>query len=93
MAVKIDFSKIQMYTDITRQNAVIVNARKQTANDLYTKGQGIAFHALALKIYNGEGEQEFNDEEVTLIKNYAEQMCTPQFIDAINELCNNTKTE
>lgn len=84
--VTINFSAITVYTDITKSVPVVRNLRVQVANDLYTHGQGIAFHALALKIYNGEGEQEFSDEEYNLLMNYANQMCTPVMIDAIKSL-------
>lgn len=83
--VKINFSSIKLYKDLSKANCVISNIRKDVANDLYTHGQGIAFHALALKIYNGQGEQEFNDEEYNIIMRYAEQMCTPSVIDALRE--------
>lgn len=85
--VKINFSSVKLYTDIEKTQVVKSNIRKEVANDLYTKGQGIAFHALALKIYNGEGEQEFTDEEYDIIMSYANQMCTPMVIDALQE-CN-----
>lgn len=82
----INFSAITIYTDIAKTNAVVQDIRKQVANDLYTHGQGIAFHALALKIYNGEGEQEFSDEEYNLLMDYVNQMCTPMIIDALQQL-------
>lgn len=81
--IKIDFSSIKLYKDLSKANCVISNIRKDVANDLYTHGQGIAFHALALKIYNGQCEQEFTDEEYNIIMSYANQMCTPQVIDAL----------
>lgn len=83
---KIDFSNLAVYTDITKKNAVVRDVRERIANDLYAHGQGIAFHALALKIYNGTGEQEFDDKEYSLLLDYAHQMCTPVMIDAIKSL-------
>ena len=83
--VKINFDNIKLYTDITKTKSVNSNIRTSVANDLYTHGQGIVFHALALKIYNGQGEQEFSDEEYGIIMDYANQMCTPIVIDALSE--------
>lgn len=80
---KIDFSNLKIYSDITKKKVIIKNVREHIANDLYTHGQGIAFHALALKIYNGTGEQEFDDKEYALLMDYSNQMCTPVMIDAI----------
>lgn len=91
--VKINFSSVKLYTDIERKNEVVSDIRKSVANDLYTHGQGIAFHALALKIYNGEDEQEFTDEEYNLIMSYANQMCTPMVIDAIKNVTNNDNSK
>ena len=34
----------------------MVDKQEEVANDLYEKGQGIDFHALALKIYNAQGD-------------------------------------
>lgn len=46
---------------------------------------GIEAHALAFKIFNSNGEIEYNDEECNMIKEYA-SLCSPAFIDAINKL-------
>lgn len=77
----IDFEKIEVYTDLEKNNKVTANVRKDFANIVYQNGQGIAFHALALKIWNGE--TEYTDEEYELILKVAESFYTPCFIDAI----------
>lgn len=82
--VKIDFEHFK-----TRTLAGVETEKDiklTVAEDLYQKGQGIAFHALALKIFNSHGETEYTDEEYGLIMAYAKQMCTPMFIDAFEEL-------
>lgn len=66
-----------------------MNKQEEVANDLYEKGQGIGFHALALKIYNANGEIELDDKEYELLMAYANQMCTPAVIDALQSLNNN----
>lgn len=81
--VKIDFERLTVSKNIAGTVKEDVNIREQVANDLYEKGQGIAFHALALKIYNSHGETEYTDEEYNLIMTYANQMCTPMLIDAL----------
>ncbi len=62
-----------------------MNVKKDFANAIYQRGFGIEAHALALKIYNSEGEAEFNEKEIALIKQYAD-LCQPAFIDAINKI-------
>lgn len=89
MAVKINFKKITVYKDIAKTKVAVVDKQEEVANDLYEKGQGIGFHALALKIYNAQGEIELDDKEYALLMAYANQMCTPAVIDALQSLENN----
>ena len=56
--MKIDFSKVKVYTDLGRETGVIQDLRKDFANLIYTEGRGIAAHALALKIYNGDKDNK-----------------------------------
>ena len=82
--VKINFEDIGIYTDIERKTMVRLDMKKKIANDLYNHGQGIAFHALALKIYNSQGEIELSEEEYNLLMDYVRQMgSTPAAIDAL----------
>ena len=80
--IKINFEDIGIYTDIERKTMVRLDMKKKIANDLYNRGQGIAFHALALKIYNSQGEIELSEEEYNLLMDYTRQMGTPAAIDA-----------
>lgn len=81
--IKINFEDITVFADIERKTALRKNLKQEVANSLYQYGQGIAFHALALKIYNSKGELELDDEEYELLMAYARQMCTPAIIDAL----------
>lgn len=89
MAVKINFKEIKIYKDIAKTKVAVVDIQEDVANDLYEKGQGIGFHALALKIYNADGEIELDDKEYGLLMAYANQMCTPAIIDTLQSLGNN----
>lgn len=82
--VKIDFEHFKTRTLAGMEKEE--NIKLTVAEDLYEKGQGIAFHALALKIYNSNGEIEYTDDEFGLIMAYAKQMCTPMVIDALEAL-------
>lgn len=91
---KINFQQFKMYASITRKNVQIIDVREQFADMIYTHVNGIKAHALALKIYNNEGETEYSEEEVRLICAIAGQWCVPGFIDGLNEqVDNNLKTE
>ena len=81
--IKINFEDVGIYTDIEHKTMVRLDMKKKIANDLYNHGQGIAFHALALKIYNSHGEIELSEEEYNLLMDYVRQMGTPAAIDAL----------
>lgn len=81
--VKINFESLRVFKDIEHKVAEVINIKMSVANTLYEHGQGIAFHALAMKIYNSKGWTELTDEEYDLIMAYANQMCKPCIIDAL----------
>lgn len=81
--VKIDFENVSFWAGIDRTVQVVKDVKKDLADSMYMNGTGIAFHALALKIYNSKGETEYSDEEYSLIMTFAKQMGTPAVIDAL----------
>lgn len=81
--VRIDFARMPIWADIEHKVQVVKDIKRELADSMYRSGTGIAFHALALKIYNSDGEIELDDEEYRLLTSYAEQMCTPAIIDAL----------
>lgn len=83
--MKIDFSNVKLYLDIEKKNFTVRNIRKDFANMLYSQGFGIEVHALAFKIFNGDADTDYNDSEVSIIKESL-NMCTPMVIDAINDI-------
>lgn len=83
--VRIDFSNLKVFKNLARTKEQFVDIKEQVSNDLYQNGQGIAFHSLALKIYNTNGVVELEDKEYDMLMVYAEQMCTPSIIDAFKE--------
>ena len=89
--VKIDFEhfKTRTLAGVEKEE----NIKLTVAEDLYEKGQGIAFHALALKIFNSHGETEYTDDEYGLIMAYAKQLGTPMVIDALEALKANKEKE
>lgn len=90
---KINFERLEVFLDIAKTQRVEQNVKSELADIMYKMGKGIAFHALAIKIYNSSGETEYTDEECDLIREVS-QSCAPFFIDAINNALNyenNTK--
>lgn len=82
--VKINLEKLEIFTDIAHTTCVVRDLKKKIAEDMYSHGTGIVFHALALKIYNSQGETEFSNEEYNVLMDYARQALTPATIDALD---------
>lgn len=82
---RINFKEIEIFTDISKSKTFTGDGREEFANLLYTGCNGIAAHALALKIYQSEGAVEITVAEETIIMSVAEQRCTPAFIDGIRK--------
>lgn len=91
--MKLNFQQFSVPTGISRKTRQTGDARESFANMLYLNVNGIRAHALAMKIYNSEGEENYSPEEVQLIKEVAEKLCAPNFIDGLMEQLNNQKNE
>lgn len=90
---KINFEKLDIFTDIQKTNKVEQDVKSELANFIYKNAAGIEMHALAMKIYNSEGETEYNEKECELIRTISQSLA-PFFIDAIENVLkdeNNTK--
>ena len=91
---RIDFQHFNVYTSVSRKVARPMDVRETFADMIYNNVNGIKAHALALKIYESEGEADYTDDEVKLVRVVAERLCVPGFIDGLNEqLDNNPNNE
>lgn len=86
---RIDFQHFNVYTSVSRKEARPVDVRETFADMIYKNVNGIKAHALALKIYESEGETGYSDDEVKLVRIVAERLCVPGFIDGLDEQLNN----
>lgn len=82
--MKINFKKLKVFPNIERGNSIVIDVHRNFADMIYQRGTGIAAHSLAMKIYNSDGDADYSDEEVEQIKDYAQKLGTPMFIDAID---------
>lgn len=82
--MKLNFKQFILFQGIDKKNALLTDVSKAIADGLYNTMQGIASHALALKIYNAAGEEEYSDEEIEMLRNFSKQ-CTPAFMDSFEE--------
>lgn len=76
---------------LDKKQCQVVNARKQIANLIYSQGAGLglAGQALAVKMWNGNGDTEYTDDDVKIIKELVERTTAPCFIDAMNTAISN----
>jgi hypothetical protein len=79
--MKINFDSVKVFTDIAKTEFVTQNMRHDFANFIYTQGNGIAAHALAFKIFNGNADTEYDQNEVAIMRKFVDN-CTPCVIDA-----------
>lgn len=82
---KIDFSKLPCYTDIRKQETKEVDIKFDFSNAIYMRGQGIDMGALAMKIYNAQGEEEYDEKECNIILAFAKTL-SPILFDSLKDL-------
>lgn len=90
--MKINFEKVEVFTNLAKTKAAVIDIKEGFADAIYTQGQGIACHALALKIYNSKGEEEYDDKEVQLI-GVCSELCCPAVMDGIKSMIEKGKQE
>lgn len=83
---KIDFSKVQIFTGVSHKASVVQDIREPFADAMYQRCIGLPAHALAMKIYNSKGEEEYNEQECEIIRQCAENFWSPSIIDAVLNL-------
>lgn len=84
---KINFEKLPCWVDIRKQGKIELDVKYDFANSMYMRGQGIEMGALAMKIYNSNGEQEYNDRECAIILDFANHI-NPMLGDSLNDIIN-----
>lgn len=88
--MKINFEKMPCYVDIRKAAKMELNVKFELANQLYINGRGVACGALALKIYNSNGEEEYSKEECNIIKEFSQNF-SPIFYDSVEELIDSNR--
>lgn len=92
--VKLNFQQFSVPSGVSRKNRQTGDARESFADMIYLNVNGIRAKALAMKIFQSEGAVEYSPEEVKLIRDVAEKLCAPNFIDGLMEqLDNQTKNK
>ncbi len=81
----LNFKEFEVPTDITGRGRRKGDARESFANSIYMNMSGIRAHALAMKIYRSEGDEDYSSEETAIITEAAEKYGFPPFIDGLRE--------
>lgn len=81
--MKIDFEHFSIPVGIGGGRWVTGDARERFADVIYNNMNGVRAHTLAMKIYKSSGCMEYSPAEICIIKNVAEHLCTPAFIDGL----------
>lgn len=89
-AKTINFSRMKIFTGMSHRESIEQDVRETFADVIYRSCPGIAALELARKIYHSEGDTEYTEQEVNIIRQ-ASRMCTAQFIEAIEQLINSEK--
>ena len=87
---KINFKEFQIQENLFSDIKTLVDLREGFSNVVYKNSQGIKGLDLALKIYKSDGEIEFNDDELQIIKNISE-ICVAPITKAIQDIFNEDK--
>lgn len=75
--MKINLERVEVFTDLSKTQCAVMDMRKEIANVIYERGQGLACSVLAHKLYETLGEVEIDDSEKEILSRVAEQLLTP----------------
>lgn len=90
--MKINFEKFPCFIDIKKEQKKEENVKWDFSNAMYIKGGGVAMGALAIKIYNSEGEQEYSDQECELMMQFIHNTSfAPAFIESFDSFIKENK--
>lgn len=84
---KINFKEFQIQENLFSDTKTLMDVREGFSNVVYKNSQGIKGLDLALKIYKSDGETEFNDDELQIIKSVSE-ICVAPITKAIQDILN-----
>lgn len=85
--MKIDFSKLPCWSDIRKQEKVDIDIKYALSNALYTQGGGVEIGSLAMKIYNSDGDVEYNEKECNIVLDFLRKS-NAMLADSLEDLMN-----
>ena len=83
---KINFKEFPVKHNISGTDIKKEDLREQFADLIYSNISGIKALTLAQKIYKSEGEEEYDDNEIEIIKKTVEELCIAMIIDSMHTI-------
>ena len=83
--IRLNFKEFEIYAGVSKDRRQKGDARETFADVLYTKGCGVRSGSLTMRIYESDGEIEFDEQDVDFMLAIAMQHCNPAFIDGLQE--------
>ena len=82
---KLNFAQFSMPDGIAGRKQTTGDVRESFADAIYNNLNGVAAKVLAEKIYKSEGEAEYNEKEVEMMRLAAGNFCQPRFADGLEK--------
>ena len=84
--MKRNLENVEVYTSIDKSSCQVINLRKNIANLIYNQGNGLEGVALSTKMWNSDGDIDYSEREVEIIRSVVERCCAPCVIEAVNRI-------
>lgn len=91
MKLQLDEVMVQLSLDSDKKVPMVL--RKEIANAIYQTGRrGLADVALSTKMWNGDKDTDYSDDEVNSIKEFVEKSFVPAVIVAVQKVIEESKS-
>lgn len=86
--MKRNLEHVEVFTSIDKSSCQVINLRKSIANLIYNQGNGLGLEGVALstKMWNCEGDIDYGEREVEIIRQVVERCCAPCVIEAVERI-------
>lgn len=90
--MKLQLEKLKVKKSLTSDEVMEMEARKEIANGIYQQGTGgLADAALAVKMWNGDDNTDYTEEEADAILQFTAKHYVPAVIIAVQDVINAAK--
>lgn len=89
--MELNFKRFEVFTDMSLSHCVVEDVRGSFADLIYRNGCGVRSLDLSLRVLHSEGKEEYSDEDVVLMTELVERLCSPFFIVSFRQAIGNNK--